>query len=93
MDKGCQRGESRISLVSLSLTLLLQLAGAPLPAQTPVNISLKFELKCWEKEDCKKRDQGVLKPHKNKLNWAQIYKDEFIAFIVSTLAHNTNNNE
>ena len=46
-----------------------------------------------EKEDCKKRDQGVLKPHKNKLNWAQIYKDEFIAFIVSTLAHNTNNNE
>ena len=39
---------------------------------------------------CKKRDQGVLKSYKNKLNWTQIYKDKFIAFIVSVLPHNAN---
>ena len=69
MDKSCQRGESRITLVSLTLTLFfVPLTISRRPPTRPVNISLKFELKCCEKEDCKKRDQGVLKPHKNKLN-------------------------
>lgn len=69
MDKGCQRGESRIKSGQFDFNpFFVPLTISRRPLTRPVNISLKFELKCCEKEDCKKRDQGVLKPHKNKLN-------------------------